>query len=211
MSGGHAQGGDVHVVLVDDHALFRAGFKLLVLRELGDTTTVTEVASAEAGLAMAGAQTPDLIFLDLGLPQLGGLDGLQAFQQAFPTAGVVVVSGVLGQDTVDRALQAGAVGYLPKAMDANTMGGALRDIVSGKVFAPGTEAGCDSTQQSVQLTQRQMDVLRELCNGQSNKQIARTLDMSDNTVRVHLHAILRELRVDSRTAAAVKAKAQGLF
>ena len=204
-------GGFVQVLLVDDHALFRAGFKLLLKRELGDTTAVTEVASAEAGLALAADLEPDLIFLDLGLPGLGGLDGLQAFQRAYPQAGIGVVSGVLVQGTVEQALHAGAVGYLPKAMDANDMVAALRDMVGGKVFVPDTATGGDAEQAPPQFTPRQLDVLRELCNGQSNKQIGRTLDMSDNTVRVHLHAILRKLQVDSRTAAAVKAKAQGLF
>lgn len=201
----------MRVLLVDDHALFRAGFKMLVTRHLGSGTEIREAASASAGLHDHADYAPDLIFLDLGLPDVSGLDGLKAFQQKLPTAAIVIVSAVLGEDTIAETLEMGAVGYLPKSIDADEIEHALKQILAGQVFAPQLPDQAAANARDLRLTRRQLDVLGHLCSGLSNKQIARHLKMSDNTVRVHVHSILRTMDVDSRTAAAVKAKARGLF
>ena len=184
---------------------------MLLTRHLAEDAEIHEAASASAGLQVQADDAPDLIFLDLGLPDVQGLDGLSAFQRQFPTAAIVIVSAVLGEDTIEETLQMGAAGYLPKSIDADEIGHALTQILAGQVFAPRFADTATPVDADWRLTRRQLDVLGQLCAGRSNKQIARELDMSDNTVRVHVHSILRTMGVDSRTAAAVNAKARGLF
>ena len=111
----------MRVVLVDDHELFREGFKLLLARVWGRDLQVVEVSSAEEGLRLPENLPADLVFLDLGLPGLGGLEGLEAFRKRFPTIPIVVVSAVVGREMVRNALACGAQGYLPKTASRQDM------------------------------------------------------------------------------------------
>lgn len=201
----------MNILLVDDHALFRDGFKLM-LAKLWDTPPhIVEAGSAEAGLMAAGSESFDLIFLDLGLPGLDGLDGLRAFRRACPNTCLVVLSAIDGAEIVRQALLYGAQGYIPKTVNAETMDKALRQILDGRIYAPiATETEDGGTRLDHMLTPRQVEVLAELCAGRANRMIADQLGMSENTVRAHVSAIFRQLGVSSRTEAALLAKRKGL-
>lgn len=203
----------MNILLIDDHALFREGFRLMLGRSLPNAHSVVESGSAEAGLALAAKETFDLIFLDFGLPGLGGLDGLRAFRQQCPDACLVVLSAVDGNEVVRQALFFGAQGYIPKTIAAEEMREALRRILEGQVYAPchGSGETADAERLDQKLTSRQVEVLAELCAGRSNREIGDYLGMSENTVRVHVSAIFRELGVRSRTEAVLLAKRKGLF
>lgn len=201
------------ILLIDDHALFREGFKLMLGRVLPEVPRVVEVGSAEAGLAAASGEDFDLIFLDLGLPGLGGLDGVRAMRSQCPATCLVVLSAVDGSEVVRQALLYGAQGYLPKTIAAEEMREALNQILAGRVYSPGClrEEVVQPDRLDQKLTTRQVEVLAELCAGKSNREIGDYLGMSENTVRVHVSAIFRELGVRSRTEAVLLAKRKGLF
>jgi len=202
----------MNVLLVDDHALFRHGFKLMLEKLWDAPPHVIETSTAEAGLAAAREEALDMIFLDFGLPGLSGLDGLRAFRRACPTTTLVVLSAVDGAEVVRQALLYGAQGYIPKTVSAATMGAALHRILDGQVYAPaGTESADGGDRLDQILTTRQVEVLAELCVGRSNREIGEQLGMTENTVRVHVSAIFRELGVRSRTEAVLMAKRQGAF
>lgn len=203
----------MNILLIDDHALFREGFKLMHARVLPDAISVVETGSAEAGLAAAADEVFDLIFLDLGLPGLGGLDGLRALRRQCPDVCLVVLSAVDGSEVVRQALFYGAQGYIPKTTAVEEMRVALRQVLDGQVYAPthGIDAADGLERLDQKLTSRQVEVLAELCAGRSNREIGDYLGMSENTVRVHVSAIFRELGVRSRTEAVLLAKRKGLF
>lgn len=203
----------MNILLIDDHALFREGFKLMLARMLPEVARVVETGSAEAGLAAVAEESFDLIFLDLGLPGLGGLDGLRALRRQCPDTCLVVLSAVDGSEVVRQALFYGAQGYIPKAIAVEEMRMALRQILDGQVYAPthGIEETDGTERLDQKLTARQVEVLAELCAGRSNREIGDYLGMSENTVRVHVSAIFRELGVRSRTEAVLLAKRKGLF
>lgn len=203
----------MNILLIDDHALFREGFKLMLVRVLPDAVRVVEAGSAEAGLAAAVAENFDLVFLDLGLPGLGGLEGLQAVRRQCPDACLVVLSAVDGSEVVRQALFYGAQGYIPKTIAVEEMRTAVRQILDGQVYAPtyAIDEANNAQRLDQRLTARQVEVLAELCAGRSNREIGDYLGMSENTVRVHVSAIFRELGVRSRTEAVLFAKRKGLF
>lgn len=203
----------MNILLIDDHALFREGFKLMLGRILPGDHRIVETGSAEAGLAAAVGDNFDLIFLDLGLPGLGGLDGLQAMRRQCPDSCLVVLSAVDGSEVVRQALVFGAQGYIPKTIAVEEMSLAVHRILDGQVYVPNRQTvSADCTDRlDEKLTSRQVEVLAELCAGRSNREIAEYLGMSENTVRVHVSAIFRELGVHSRTEAVLLAKRKGLF
>lgn len=203
----------MNILLIDDHALFREGFKLMLARVLPGELRVAETGSAEAGLAVAADESFDMVFLDLGLPGLGGLDGLRALRQQCPNASLVVLSAVDGREIVRQALFYGAQGYIPKTIAVEEMRAALLLILDGQVYAPthGSDEASGTERLDQKLTTRQVEVLAELCAGRSNREIGDYLGMTENTVRVHVSAIFRELGVRSRTEAVLLAKRKGLF
>lgn len=202
----------MNILLVDDHALFRAGFKLM-LADLWDTQpNVVEVSSAELGLAATGREQFDLIFLDFGLPGLDGIDGLRAFRRACPATCIVVLSAVEGAETVRQALVYGAQGYIPKSVSAEVMIDAVRQILDGVTYAPiGLQPDEGVNRLDDVLTPRQVEVLSEICTGRGNREIGEQLGMSENTVRAHISAIFRQLGVRTRTEAALLAKRKGFL
>ncbi len=202
----------MHILLVDDHSLFREGFKLVLERCWSMPLHIVEAGTAENGLAAAAQEAFDVIFLDMGLPGLGGIDCLRAFRHAQPNASLVVISAIEGAQVVRRALQCGAQGYIPKSADSATLREALQRILDGEVYAPERPAtGGEGGNLEALLTPRQAEVLAELCAGRTNREIAECLGMSDDTVRAHVTAVLKRLGVRSRTEAVLLAKRRGWF
>lgn len=195
------------ILIVDDHALFREGLRL-ILGRLGAELSVIEAGSAEVGLAVTKTEAMlDLILLDLNLPGLGGSESVRNFRHAAPTCPIIILSGSDDQQAVRDGIEAGAQGFIHKSSTTDEMLNAMRGVLDGKAIsrlAPGF------LEPAPALTRRQREVLARLCEGVSNKQIARDLDMSENTVRSHLYAIFQVFGVKTRTHAAMFAKSYGL-
>jgi DNA-binding NarL/FixJ family response regulator len=210
----------VRVLIVDDHPLFRQGMKALLLG-LDATIDCSEAGDVAAATQMEveGAQF-DLVLLDLGLPGLSGLDALGEIKRAFDGAAVVIVSGEEAPSLVRDAISAGAAGYVPKSTDPSVTLQALRLVIANGTYLPpiaitgfatGVARPASGTQPAPQLSPRQLEILRLLLQGQSNKSIARRLDIAEGTVKAHLWAVYQALGVASRGQAMFRAHQLGLL
>lgn len=205
------------ILLADDHDLFRAGLGM-VLSELGVDTRLVQAASLTAAIHCATAEPDlDLALLDLNMPAMNGVDGLRQFRDQFPDVPVVIVSGSDDLSDVHKMLGAGAAGFIHKSTTPPVMLSALRLVLAGGVYvplhamqqAPAKAASPTAAQGrgwTSGLTARQMEVLRLLAVGKPNKVIARELDLSEGTVKIHLSAIFRVLDANNRTEAVLAAQ-----
>ncbi len=180
----------MRILMIDDHALFRDGMRLL-LQQLDDAAEILEADGCEQVLRGRDWIPPDLVLLDLGLPGLGGLDGVRALRGSWPDACLVVISGVDEVDTIHTAIGAGAAGYILKSANSQEMLGALRLVIAGGVYVP-THARAVITPRSSapELTPRQRQVLGLLVRGLANRDIAKDLGMAESTVRGHVSELL---------------------
>ena len=202
------------ILVADDHALFRDGLRYL-LGQLGEPVEVLEAKDGAAALELAGAHPElELVLLDLGMPGVDGLAGLRLLRARSPAVPVVILSGSEEPADVRQALDAGALGFIPKSSTSQVMLSALRLVLSGGMYLPPSYLEraqsvrvplAASSLDSLGLTPRQLDVLRLLGQGHSNKEIARVLQLAEGTVKLHISAILRALGVDNRTRAVVAA------
>jgi len=208
----------MNVLLIDDHPLFREGLRSL-LERMDAKARVVEAESCEAALAMGERNGPglDLILLDLALPGMNGLEGISQFRARFPTTPVVVISATFDAARVKQAIERGAQGFIPKSTPPDVLTSALQLIFSGGVYVPASVMHDENPAREAarsaaapNLTSAQSRVLALLARGQSNKAIGNALDISDNTVRAHVSAILRALNVTNRTEAVSIALQMGL-
>lgn len=194
-------------LLVDDHALFRAGLRML-MRTIRPDAQVSEAATIDEALAFVHA-SPDLslCLLDLSLRGENGLDALQRIRAAAPDCAVVVVSGAEEVDTIHACLDAGAMSYIPKSVPPDVLTEALRRVLEGTVWLPEQIHALEAAESASRpvLTPRQLDVMRCLNRGLPTKSISRELDLSENTVKEHIASIFRALGVVNRTQAVIKA------
>lgn len=209
----------MRVPLSDDHSLFSEGLASLLKRR-----NIEIVATGDGGDAVPQAVQfkPHVILLDLRMPEMHGLEVLAQFQRRQIATPIVMLTTSAKQADLAEALRKGAHGYLLKDMQPDELVVALRDIAAGKtVVAPdltpllaelvkGDACAKQECRRFSQLTPREMEILGHLAEGQGNKVIARNLDISDGTVKLHMKAILRKLKVQSRVEAAVMAVHQGV-
>lgn len=204
-------------LLVDDHALVRDALALLIALHHPDVD-LRHAGRLREALAMLGAERDvDLVLLDLALPDSTGLRTLDAVRAAAPATRIVVLSADDRPATVLAAIDAGAAGYISKAIESRSLREALATVLHGGVYVypPASPensglAGPSVSTDGLGLTPRQVDVLRMLVDGRSNKLIALTLGLSPSTVKTHLEAIFLRLQVTSRTQAVVAAARLGL-
>ena len=209
-------------LLIDDHALFRAGLENLLERR--GIEIVASVGSGEDAIRLVRKTTPDVILLDLRMPEISGLDVLKTLSDQKPDIPVVMLTTSAEEQDLVAALRKGARGYLMKDMEPDELVIALRDIVAGNTIVAPALTGVladlvkngnrqqrkEAEQPFTKLTPREREILGHLAEGQSNKVIARHLDISDGTVKLHVKAILRKLGVHSRVEAAVMAVEHGI-
>jgi two-component system nitrate/nitrite response regulator NarL len=204
------------LLIVDDHAILREGLAAM-LRQAGPDTEVLQASDGAEGVRMAEMHLDlDAVFLDLEMPGLGGMSAVPEFGRRRPELPVIVLSSSEDPQDVRRALALGALGYVPKSSPPHTLLSALQLVLSGNIYVPplmldpaaaairastSTEAGGRAA-----LTDRQLDVLRQLSAGRSNKEIARELGLSDKTVKGHITTIFKTLNVVNRTQAASAAR-----
>lgn len=203
---------DATILVADDHPLFRAAV-LHALREALPGIRMLEAASVSALNDMLGREAQiDLVLLDLAMPGARGLSSLVHLRGERPEVPVVVISSNDHPRTVRRVQQFGAVGFIPKSSPAEAIGDAVRAVLDGGDWFPPltaerSEADAQLATQLAQLTPQQFRVLMSLADGLLNKQIAHELGLAENTVKVHVTAILKKLGCNSRTQAAVMVKA----
>jgi len=205
----------VKILVADDHALIREAFRHL-LAELVPGVTVIEADDCETTRRLAAEHSDlDLVLLDLRLPGTGGLATLDALRREFPSLPVVVVSALEDPGTVRTVLAHGAMGFIPKSSSNDVMMNALRLVLSGGRYLPpeilsGNGAPPPTSLDEVHLTDRQREVLALMIQGKSNKLICRELGLAEATVKIHVTAILRALKVSSRAQAIVAVNQLGL-
>lgn len=199
------------IYLIDDHAIFRTGLRMVIESSFDDVSILEAGALAEA--INSDADQPVMVLLDIKLPGLNGMEGMELIKRKWPKTIVLMLSSQDEPETVRLALARGAAGFISKASSADVIISAISQGLSGQPlslanigFGDGNLAGASQPQ----LTPRQLEVLELLCQGMSNKIIGRKLALSENTVRGHVQAILAFLRVSSRAEAAFAARRRGL-
>jgi len=214
--------GPVKLLVVDDHPVMRDGIAAL-LAQFGPDTVVLQAGDATSALQTAAAHADlDVGILDLGLPGMGGMRALTEFGRAWPDLPVVVVSASEDARDAREALAKGALGYVPKSAGHRTLLSAIRLVLDGELYVPplllsdspppaGFESRGEAGHERTTLTDRQIEVLRRLSQGQPNKAIARDLGLSEKTVKAHITAIFRALNVVNRTQAAAAGRDAGLI
>lgn len=214
------------ILIADDHELIRRGLRQTLLSGTLDAE-VMEARSAHETLAVIASQRDlDLVLLDLFMPDSGEFDLLERLCSEFPELPVVVLSGSRNPSHMRHCIDAGAAGFIPKSAGADVMMKAIALVLAGGLYIPpellqpgGETAGLPPELQSADalpveipdsLTHRQIDVLRLLGDGLSNKLIARELGLSENTIKIHVTAILKALQLDNRSQAGIVAQKMGL-
>jgi DNA-binding NarL/FixJ family response regulator len=201
----------MRVLLADDHRLILDAVRR-TLEEDGGFEIVGETQNGAQVLPLVSQTKPDLVLLDVRLPQMDGLACLDEIKRRHPEVKVVMLSASTGQDLVETALRRGASAYVIKSVDPTDLPATLRQAAAGTVFsAVGTqEAADDATAKSAGLTDRETAVLRALAQGLSNDEIAKELWVAQQTVKFHLTNIYRKLGVKNRTEATRAAYRLGL-
>jgi two-component system, NarL family, nitrate/nitrite response regulator NarL len=205
----------MRILLADDHDLVRDSLELL-LQRLDPGLEVMHAASLPEALTRAAAEPDvDLVMLDVNMPGMNRVAGVEAMARTLPDVPIVVISGLFTHELAIDALRAGAAGFIPKTMAGRTMLGAIELVLSGERYIPPqviegsvvTPAVASATQS---LSRREREVLQLLAGGLSNKEIARRLGVETVTVAVHLSSIYRKLGAANRTQAARIALEHGI-
>ncbi|MDR7308785.1 response regulator [Rhodoferax saidenbachensis] len=220
------------LLVVDDHNLFRRGL-IALLKQDGRFDVVGEAADMGQALRCAGQMQPALILLDNHLPGVRGIDGISALKQAFGRARILMLTVSENEEDLAAAMQAGADGYLLKTVESDQLCQAIVRVLAGEpvispemmtkfvaafrtkpLASPPTQTLLPTLapQPSLEeaLSAREREILLLVAHGDSNKLIARQLDIAETTVKVHVQGILRKLQLSSRVQAAVYASAHGL-
>jgi DNA-binding NarL/FixJ family response regulator len=211
-------------IVADDHPLVRQGVRMVLETEYPDIR-VTEAADLDSALAAVVERPEAILLIDLDMPGMDGVESLRALRQNFPSLRMAVLSGSADRTTVANALNAGVNGYILKASPPDELLHAISTIQGGRVYlatvlskfsdtpppsvAPVTREP-EPRPESPPLTPRQRDVIAWLMKGHSNKQIARDLEIGEGTVKIHIAALFRALRVQNRTEAVMAATCLGL-
>ncbi len=216
----------IRILLVDDHALFRSGMRAL-LQEYPDFVVVGETADGMEGVKRAKHLRPDVVLLDLHMPGVNGKDALRLILQDSAEVRVLMLTVSEDADDLLDTLRAGATGYLLKNIEAETLANAIRMAARGEPVVSQAMMGkllnIDRERVSLstsitpaassavlnKLTPRERDILACIAKGQSNKQIARDLDVAESTVKIHVQSVLKKLQLNSRVQAAVFAVEHG--
>ena len=208
------------ILVVDDHVLIRQAMHGVLKKLKRDASVLDASNSAEALNIVSHNPDIDLVLLDLSLPDRDGFSVLAELRKRLPQIAIVVLSAVQDRDNVVKALDLGALGFIPKSAQSDVILNALRLVLGGGIYVPPeilareeiplaiprAERGTSQvTPADLGLTERQLDVLALIMQGKNNKTICRILDLAEPTVKNHVTAILRALKVENRTEAVVAA------
>jgi DNA-binding NarL/FixJ family response regulator len=196
------------IIVAEDHPMFRAALVLTLGRLMPEALLIEVASHGELEKALARNSDVKLVLLDLRMPGAHGLSSLVFLRGEYPNVSVAIISGGAYAETIDRARQLGATAFIPKSAPIDTIAQALSCVIRGELWFPEhddvpTGRGQPLPDQLTTLTAQQFRVLKYLADGMLNKQIADLLDISEGTVRAHVTAILRKLRVSTRTQAVI--------
>ena len=200
----------IRIMIVEDHHVVRQGF-IALLKLVEGFEIVAEAPDGDRALELFREHRPDVTLMDLRLPTMGGVETIGRIRAEFPDARIIVLTTFDGDEDIYRALQAGAKGYLLKGMSSEELIEAIRSVHRGKSRIPAAVAERLAERLSgPTLTDRETDVLRLIVSGNSNKEIAGALFISEATVKTHVNSLLGKLGVTDRTQAATTALQRGI-
>lgn len=200
----------VRLLVVDDHHIVRQGL-IALLATVPEMQVVAEASDGREALALFRQHQPDVTLMDLRMNVMNGVETTHAIRAEFPNARIIVLTTFDGDEDIYRALQAGARGYLLKGMDTEELLAAIRAVHSGKSRIPAPVAERLAERMNAPtLTERETEVLRLIVGGNSNKEIAAALFISEATVKTHINSLLSKLGVSDRTQAATTALQRGI-
>jgi DNA-binding NarL/FixJ family response regulator len=213
----------VRILVVDDHALLRQGL-VKVLAEERDLQVVGEAANGREAIAKAAELMPDVILMDISMPEVGGLEATRRIKQEMPYVRIVILTIADDDQSLFEAVKSGAQGYLLKNVDPPQLVTTVRRVAAGETaisrtmaskligeFAAQAPRPVAASPTSMALTQREKEVLEQVAEGKSNRDIATALAIAENTVKNHLKNILEKLHLENRVQAAAFALRQGFF
>jgi DNA-binding NarL/FixJ family response regulator len=215
----------IRVLVVDDHALFRRGLQMVLGAE-DDIEVVGEASDGTEALKVAAETTPDIVLMDVRMPRRGGIDATMAIKDAVPSTKIIMLTISDEEGDLFDAIKAGAMGYLLKEISIEEVASAVRAVFTGQsLISPSMASKLlnefatmvrkdDDRQQQVptpRLTDREMEVLKLVAKGMNNRDIAKKLFISENTVKNHIRNILEKLQLHSRMEAVVYAVREKLL
>ena len=202
----------MRILLADDHGMVRDTISAYLESE-GRAAVVAVEDYDEAMKALGNKGPFDLVLLDFSMPGMNGLDGLSDAIKAYPNQPFALISGTAANRIAQEAVERGAIGYVPKSMGAKSLVNAVRFMVAGETYVPASimaDSGeTPETEFTKKLSQREQQVLAGLCQGRSNKEIARDLDLQEVTIKLHVRTLCKKLNAKNRTQAALIAKDAG--
>jgi DNA-binding NarL/FixJ family response regulator len=191
----------IRILSVDDHPLLREGLAAMIDSQ-PDMLLVAQACNAQEALQQFRKHLPDITLMDLRLPDQSGIDAMVAVRAEFPEARVIVLTTFEGDVEIQRALKAGARGYILKSMPAKELMEAIRQVHGGKkLIPPQVAAHLAEHLGDEALTEREIDVLNQIAKGNRNRDIAETLSITEETVKVHIKHIMDKLGANDRTQA----------
>jgi DNA-binding NarL/FixJ family response regulator len=200
----------IRVLLIEDHFLARVALQS-VLAGHAQIEVVGEAGDGETGIAMYRQLHPDIVVLDLRLPQISGFDVISRLRTEFPGARIIVLSNYRGSEDIYRAVRNGAMAYLTKDTSGEELLNAIRNVHCGLRYLPHTMLHRLAERMPADLTPRESEVLICITRGRSNREIADDLRIAEKTVRIHVSAVLGKMGVRDRTQATILALQRGLI
>jgi DNA-binding NarL/FixJ family response regulator len=201
----------LRVLIVDDHPIMRVGIAAIV-RATPDMTVIDQAGSGEEAIEMFEKHLPDVTLVDLRLPGISGVEVIRRIIGRHPDTKIVVLTTYEGDEDIHQALQAGARSYIIKGMPHNALVSALRRVhAGGRFLPPPVTRALSSRLPDSELSSREREVLNLIMRGQSNKEIATELGITESTVKCHVSVILMRLNVNDRTQAVVIGLQRGLI